>query len=103
MRMMLDADSDTPNVYAAEAYGRFLLDLVQDREALDGASADRIRENFRALVRGLELNEDEEVYEGSVKNQVCLVLTAEKVEMLANLHFEEYFMENYKRLSQLRV
>jgi hypothetical protein len=36
--------------YAEEAFRRFKLDLVEDQAALEGASYDRIREEFRALV-----------------------------------------------------
>ncbi|KAF4962660.1 hypothetical protein FSARC_9221 [Fusarium sarcochroum] len=48
---------------AAETYKRFKLDVIQDKEALEDASDDRIREEFSSFIRGLGLW-DEEEYEG---------------------------------------
>jgi hypothetical protein len=79
-------------VYSDEAFGRLRLDLVDDEEALDNASIDRVRECFRALVRSFELADDDgddDNWAGPPRNRTCLVLNAQKVQMLANLKFSE--------------
>lgn len=50
-----NAGAQTPDPYAEQAIRRFKLDVIQDEDALAGASTDRVRENFRALVRSFEL------------------------------------------------
>ncbi|KAH0371537.1 hypothetical protein KCU65_g1767, partial [Aureobasidium melanogenum] len=74
-------------VFAAEAWKRFKLDIIEDQEALDGASDDRIRADFRALVRNKELSDDEDQFLPPARNQVCLVLDAAAMTMLAELKF----------------
>jgi hypothetical protein len=78
-------------VYSDEAFARLRLDLVDDEEALDNASIDRVRECFRALVRSFELadDDDDDNWAGPPRNKTCLVLNTQKVQMLANLKFSE--------------
>ena len=66
---------------------------------MDSASPDRVRQCFRALFRSLEITDDEDdaVWVPPTRNQVCFVLDADSVQMLANLafrddnnHIEEY-------------
>ena len=64
-------------------------DLVEDQEALEGASYDRVRACFRAQVRGLELCDDEDDTPVAKRYLACLVLDGDKIEMLANLSFHE--------------
>jgi hypothetical protein len=45
------ADADPPNLYANEVFRRFKLDLVEDRDALESASIDRVRACERASAR----------------------------------------------------
>lgn len=85
----LKADADPPNVYANEAYRRLKFDLVMDQEALEGASNDRVRECFRAHVRGLELWDDLEEFMPPPRNYVCLVLDGRAIEMLVTLPFQD--------------
>lgn len=85
----LNADAHPPDVYADELYRRLKFDVVMDQEALDGASDDRVRECFRAHLRGLELWDDPEEFMPPSRNYVCLVLDADKIEMLVNLSFQE--------------
>ncbi|KAG9704668.1 hypothetical protein KCU69_g4999, partial [Aureobasidium melanogenum] len=75
--------------YAAEAWKRFKLDIIEDQEALDGASDDRVRAEFRALVRSKELSDDGDQFLPPARNQVCLVLDAAAITMLAQLKFPE--------------
>ena len=93
---------DPHNMYADEVFRRFKLDLVEDQDALESASLDRVRECFRAHVRSLELTDDDDEHYpwvGSVHKQVCFVLDAEKVQMLANLTFRE----DGDRMAEFRV
>jgi hypothetical protein len=83
----LRADADEANVYVKELNRRLKFGLVEDQEALEGASIDRVRECFRALVRSFELSDDEERFPPPARNMVCLVLDGAAVEMLANLEF----------------
>ena len=52
-RRSLGAGAEPPEVYADEAYRRLKVELVEDQEVLEGASYDRVRKCFRALVRVL--------------------------------------------------
>lgn len=86
------ADANPPNPYADEVFRRFKLDLVEDQNALESASIACARACFRLHVRSLELTDDDNAHYpwvGSVHKQVCSVLNAEKVQMLANLTFRE--------------
>jgi hypothetical protein len=96
------ADANPPNPHAAEVFRRFKLDLVEDQDALESASIDRVRACFRAHVRSLELTDDDDEHYpwvGSVHKQVCFVLNAEKVQMLANL----IFRKDGDRMAEFRV
>jgi hypothetical protein len=66
-------------------YRRLRLDVVEDQEALEGASVDRVRECFRVLVRSFELSDNEDEYPPPARNLVCFVLDSERVDMLADL------------------
>jgi hypothetical protein len=85
----LKVDADPPDVYANEAYCRLKFDVVLNQEALDGASDDRVRECFRAHIRGLELCADPNEFMPPSRNYACLVLDSEKIDMLVNLSFQE--------------
>jgi hypothetical protein len=80
---------DGSKVYSDEAFRRLRLDLVDDEEALNHASIDRVRECFRALVRSFELADGENEWAGPPRNSTCLVLNARRVQMLADLTFSE--------------
>ena len=56
----LGAHAEPADVYADRAFRRLRFDLVEDQDALDAASNDRVRECFRALVRSFELSDDED-------------------------------------------
>ncbi|RDW70546.1 uncharacterized protein DSM5745_08057 [Aspergillus mulundensis] len=82
-RRTIRAQSTT--AYADEALRRFKLDVVQDEAALADASADRIREEFRAHLRGVRQLGDDGVIRGAARNYACLVLDRAVVLMLADL------------------
>lgn len=88
---ILGASGQRANLFSYEAYHRLKLDLVEDPDAVQDASVDCVRENFRALVRSLELQDDDSDGFPSPppRNGVCFLLDASKVEMLANLTFHD--------------
>ena len=87
IRRIQGAHADPPDLLADEASRRFKLDLVEEQDSLDGASTDRVRECFRALVRSLHITDEEDLWVPPTRNKVCLVLDANKVQLLANLTF----------------
>jgi hypothetical protein len=81
-------------VYADEAYRRLKFDVIEDPEALEGATDDRVRECFRANIRGLEPWNDIDQFPPPPRNYVCLVLGGSKIEMLAKLAFNDDHNQN---------
>ena len=82
--------SSTPPAYKNEAIRRLKFDLIQDKENLDGASDDRIREEFKSLLRGQSLMNEEdspEIFIGSTVG--CLVFDEKTITMLADLEFDD--------------
>ncbi|KAI7085961.1 hypothetical protein KC356_g5427 [Hortaea werneckii] len=90
LHQVLGAGADPPDVYADELYRRLKFDVIEDKETLENASNDRVRECFRAHIRGLELwGEEEEGAENDwpppPRNYACLVLDGSKMDMLLNI------------------
>lgn len=85
----LKVNTEGANLFANEVYRRLRFDVVEDRGALEDASTDRVRGCFRALARSFELSEDEDDFPLPARNTVCFVLDGAKVEMLANLRFND--------------
>ncbi|KAI7199977.1 hypothetical protein KC316_g2915 [Hortaea werneckii] len=90
LHQVLGAGADPPDIYADELYRRLKFDVIEDQEELENASDDRLRECFRAHIRGLELWGEEE--EGAEKgwpppprNYACLVLDGSKMDMLLDI------------------
>lgn len=95
---------DPPDVYAQELARRFRVDLVHDQEALQGASFDRVRENFRALVRKLDLSDDdEEPFPPHPRYSICFALDRSQIEGLANLAFSGDTIEDGKRFLKCKL
>lgn len=91
---------------AAEAYKGFRLDLVQDRQALDGASDDRIREEFNALLRGHGLWPAGCSQRGPLRPPrrfVCFVFDEATILELASLLFPQEFKNDYKALENVTI
>lgn len=95
--------SATVPVYANEAFRRFKLDVIADKDKLDDASDDRIREEFRAQIRDLRLSDDEDQIVPPARNMACFVLDEEKVVMLADLSLPDDPMQEYELFSQKTV
>lgn len=87
--------TDQPE-YRHEVLQRFKLDVVED-ESLESASDDRVREEFRAWMAGLDFTPREgdyasEAFLSTVHNpseNICLVLDEANITMLADLTFGE--------------
>lgn len=91
---------------AAEAYKRFRLDLVQDRAALDGASDDRIREEFNALLRGHGLWPAGCSQRGPLRPArrfVCFVFDEPTILELARLSFPRKVKDDYEALENFTI
>jgi hypothetical protein len=89
MRSVSSGFSDAPDEWIEELRIRFKLELVEDEEELAGASDDRVRENFRAMMRTMDLQSDEDGWMALARYFVCLVLDGAAVEMLARLQFAD--------------
>ncbi|CAN9223409.1 unnamed protein product [Alternaria alternata] len=81
---------------------RFKLELVKDEE-LAGASDHRVRENFRALMGGLDLLLPGRSSRPQCRYSVCLVIDAAAVDMLAGLQFQTDPREEDRTLEKLTV
>ncbi|CAD0086543.1 unnamed protein product [Aureobasidium vineae] len=90
-------------VFATEAWQRFKLDIIEDQEALDGASYDRVRAEFRALVRDKELSDDEDQFLPPARNQACMVLDAAAITMLAGLKFPEELKDDQTEFEDKKI
>ncbi|KAM0424502.1 hypothetical protein ACHAPT_010216 [Fusarium lateritium] len=92
---------------AAEAFKRFRLDMIQDKEVLDGSSDDRIREEFNSLLRGHDLWPDgcSEDYGPlrPARRFVCLVFDEATILQLANLSFPDEPKDDYEALENITV
>ncbi|OJJ85527.1 uncharacterized protein ASPGLDRAFT_24548 [Aspergillus glaucus CBS 516.65] len=93
----------TLSAYGDEAFHRFKLDVIEDQDALNGASDDRIREEFRALIRSFNLCDDEERFVPPARNVACLVLDEATISMLVNLSFPEDPMDDHKAFSEVTI
>ncbi|KEQ66393.1 uncharacterized protein M437DRAFT_80884 [Aureobasidium melanogenum CBS 110374] len=97
------ANGYTLPAFATEAWKRFKLDIIEDQEALDEASDDRVRAGFRALVRSKELSDDEDQFLPPARNLACLVLDAAAITMLAQLKFPEELEDDREAFKDKRV
>ncbi|PIG85996.1 hypothetical protein AARAC_011339 [Aspergillus arachidicola] len=87
--------------YADEAIKRFKLDVILDESILADVSEDRVREEFRSLIRGLDLYDPPEEPLGlaghgesdfmvpPARNVACFMLDEGDVSMLSELEFSE--------------
>ncbi|KAM0348394.1 hypothetical protein ACHAPU_004364 [Fusarium lateritium] len=75
--------------YCEEAAKRFKLDVVEDKEALGGASEDRVREEFCAQLRGLGMLEDDLMFRGigSSRFTACILFDENTIKKLSAISF----------------
>jgi hypothetical protein len=101
---ILGANADPPDVYADKIYRRMRFDLLEDQEALEGASFDRVRQCYFAHLRELGLWDDTgRFYPQPQRYHVCLVLDAGKIEMLVNLPFCDVKVSGTCKLSAVEI
>lgn len=91
------------SAYTDEALRRFKVDVVQDEEVLSGASDDRVREEFRAQLRGLRQLGGDRIILGPARNYACFVLDRTVVCMLADLSFAEDLREDWPRFHEKTI
>ncbi|KAB2099327.1 hypothetical protein AG0111_0g12572 [Alternaria gaisen] len=82
---------------------RFKLELIRDEEELAGASDHRVRENFRALMGGLDLLLPGRSSRPQCRYSVCLGIDAAVVDMLAGLQFQPDPRKEDRTLEKLTV
>ncbi|KAH8622951.1 hypothetical protein IG631_22107 [Alternaria alternata] len=82
---------------------RFKLELIKDEEEMAGASDHRVRENFRALMGGLDLLLPGRSSRPQCRYSVCLVIDAAAVDMLAGLQFQTDPRKEDRTLEDLTV
>ncbi|KAJ4254973.1 hypothetical protein NW762_009775 [Fusarium torreyae] len=75
--------------YCEEAAKRFKFDVIEDKESLENASEDRVREEFCAQLRGLGLLEDDLMFRGSGPSRfvACILLDEDRIDILSKISF----------------
>lgn len=99
--------------YGEEASKRFKLSVIQDKDALEDASDDRVREEFNAHVRSLDLvayePEQERDRDGLNRRfapfslSLCIVLDEVKIEELSALSFPDDLEKDRETLAEVTV
>lgn len=94
-----DIRAQSTSAYTNEACRRFKLDIVLDKDILSGASDNRVREEFRAQLRMLQVLDENDWIQLPARNYVCLVLDRSIVLMLADLSFPEDMRQDWMLFS----
>ncbi|KAJ4246014.1 hypothetical protein NW762_013758 [Fusarium torreyae] len=104
--------------YARETFSRLRFDVIENRELLENASNDRVREEFNAHVRSLRLfpvdlrfeklrakhlQDDLNRPSGPRRFDVCIVLNQTAIEELAGMVFPDDLKEDGKALRNISV
>ncbi|ODM19646.1 hypothetical protein SI65_04631 [Aspergillus cristatus] len=87
--------AQSTSAYTEEAFRRFKLGVVEDKEALSGASDDRVRAEFRAQLRTLQQLGENDFIRTPARNYACLVLDKPTVFMLADLSFPDNMRDDW--------
>ncbi|KAF5673194.1 hypothetical protein FHETE_3487 [Fusarium heterosporum] len=91
--------------YGEEAAKRFKLDVVEDKEALEGASEDRVREEFCAQLRGLGMLEDDLMFRGigSSRFTACILFDENTIEKLSNISFSIHLEKDELQIEDMSI
>ncbi|KAF5708326.1 hypothetical protein FMUND_10661 [Fusarium mundagurra] len=95
----------SPSLYSEEATKRFKLEVIEDKEALENASGDRVREEFRAHLRSLGVLEDDLMFRGigTSRFSACILLDERTISRLANCSFSLDIEWDESRLGNVLV
>ncbi|KAG5827501.1 hypothetical protein H9Q74_002445 [Fusarium xylarioides] len=95
----------SPSLYSEEATKRFKLEVIEDKEALENASEDRVREEFRAHLRSLGVLEDDLMFRGigTSRFSACILLDEQTISRLANCSFSLDIEWDESRLARVLV
>lgn len=93
------------SAYCEEAIKRFKLDVVDDKEALENASEDRVREEFYAQLIGLWMLEDDLMFRGIGPSRftACILFDEDTIERLSNVSFSTYVEKDEHQVEDMSV
>ncbi|RGP66610.1 hypothetical protein FLONG3_8806 [Fusarium longipes] len=104
--------------FATEAFKRLEIKVIKDKDLLENASDDRVREEFNAYVRSLGLFPADLEWErksqrsfkdnlnrprGPRRYDFCVILDEQTIDSLANIVFPEDLDEDFKTLKHISV
>ncbi|SPJ91957.1 uncharacterized protein FTOL_13611 [Fusarium torulosum] len=97
--------STSISAYCEEAIKRFKLDVVEDKEALENASEDRVREEFCAQLRGLGMLEDDLMFRGIGPSRftACILFDEETIERLSEISFSIYVEKDEWQVEEMSL
>ncbi|KAF4334731.1 hypothetical protein FBEOM_11443 [Fusarium beomiforme] len=95
----------SPSLYSEEATKRFKLEVIEDKKALENASEDRVREEFRAHLRNLGMLEDDIMFRGigTSRCSACILLDEQTIKKLANISFSLDIERDEHRLCRISL
>ncbi|KAL4723364.1 hypothetical protein ACLX1H_009860 [Fusarium chlamydosporum] len=90
--------SMSATLYSEEAAKRFKFDVIKNKEALENASEDRARKEFRAQLRGLGVLEDDLMFRGIGPSRfsACIFFDEAIIEELSKISFSLDVEEDYE-------
>nr|POF04288.1 hypothetical protein CFP56_22043 [Quercus suber] len=89
--------------YAEEAFRRLKFSLIECRDTLADASNDRVREEFKAVVRSLQLADNEDDFPPPARNSACMTLDYAMVHTLATLDISGDAQQKFVRSRSIKV
>ncbi|KAM0245463.1 hypothetical protein ACHAP5_005419 [Fusarium lateritium] len=93
------------SAYCEEAIKRFKLDVIEDKEALENASEDRVREEFCAQLRGLGMLEDDLMFRGIGPSRftACILFDEDTIEKLSKISFSIYVERDEQQVEDMSL
>ncbi|KAF7558456.1 hypothetical protein G7046_g5708 [Stylonectria norvegica] len=110
-RFFLGDCIDPLTTYGDEVYKRFKLDVIEDKSLLEDASDDRVREEFNAYVRTLNMWDADNRQQrwvlnrpsGSERYALCIALDEASMKQLSEVTFGESLKEDEAALKDVAV